>query len=258
MALTTEQQQMALAGPCFALRFLVRPESRSAPREQMKGFSDSAIFHRWMDLCWTFNEPETRALLNAEERKCFDEFTAILEWLPWKPIESHPHISDVSDSDLKKLLPSGTRLLACLERRTRPSAQRPWWRKLVSFLRRMVARHMKYVVAVVLVGLCTIASWLILRADIQTGRPHVWEVLQDEKKVTPLIDPIIKAKYDRIAEGMTLGDVEEILGKAGPSYSSQIEREYYIWKSRNGWISVIVEKGKVITKDFRPEMSVDD
>src|SRR5262245_6533759 len=47
----------ALLGPCIPLRFLVRPECRTVSRQQMEGFSDSAIFHRWMDLFWTFREP---------------------------------------------------------------------------------------------------------------------------------------------------------------------------------------------------------
>ena len=31
------------------------------------------------------------------------------------------------------------------------------------------------------------------------------------------LDPVIKAKYDRINEGMTLEEVEAILGNSGPS-----------------------------------------
>jgi hypothetical protein len=65
MTLTSAQKHIALLGPCFPLRFLVRPECRTAPRDQMKGFSDSAIFHRWMDLFWTLSDPEAVALLEA-------------------------------------------------------------------------------------------------------------------------------------------------------------------------------------------------
>jgi hypothetical protein len=53
---TSEHKKAALLGPCFPLRFLVRPDYRSAPRQQMAGFSDSANFHRWMDLFWTPKE----------------------------------------------------------------------------------------------------------------------------------------------------------------------------------------------------------
>jgi hypothetical protein len=103
----------------------------------MEGFSDSAIFHRWMDLFWTLGDPEAIALLTPEEKEWVTEFNAILKSLPWRPIESHPHISDVPDEELSKLLPVATRLLESLERRTRPSALRCWWRNAVCFFKRL-------------------------------------------------------------------------------------------------------------------------
>jgi hypothetical protein len=115
----TERERNTLLGPCFALRVLVRPECRTGPRQQMQGFSDVAIFHRWMGLFWTLREPEAVALLTAEEMDALREFTAAFESLPWRPIEAHPHISDVVDGDLSGLLSSATRLLESLERRTR-------------------------------------------------------------------------------------------------------------------------------------------
>src|SRR5437588_11307061 len=120
MTLTSEQKKIALTAPCFVLRFLVRPETRNAPRRQMEGFSDSAIFHRWMDLFWTFRESEAVALLTPEEKGYLAEFNAAFESLTWRPIESHPHISEVTDEDLSKLLPFATRLLESLEGRTGP------------------------------------------------------------------------------------------------------------------------------------------
>src|SRR5262245_25113836 len=134
MTLTSEQKRSALLGPCFPLRFLVRPECRAGPREQMKGFSDSAIFHRWMDLFWTLREPEVVARLTLEEKGHLEEFNATFESLPWRPIESHPHISEVADKDLSKLLPPATRLLESLERRTRPPLLRRLWRQLLCIL----------------------------------------------------------------------------------------------------------------------------
>ena len=133
--LTPEQKHAALLGPCFPLRFLVRPEARTAPRQQMEGLSDSAIFHRWMDLFWTLREPEAVALLTPEEQRYLCEFNAVFESLPWRPIESHPHISEVAGEDLSKLLPSATRLLHALERRTRPSVLQRWWRWALALLR---------------------------------------------------------------------------------------------------------------------------
>ena len=117
MDLTSEQKHGALLGPCFPLRFLVRPESRTAPRQQMEGFSDAAIFHRRMDLLFTLRDPEGVALLTPEEKGYLTDFNAVFESLPWRPIQSHPHISEVPDEELAKLVPSATQLLESLERR---------------------------------------------------------------------------------------------------------------------------------------------
>src|SRR5262245_27710075 len=135
MSLTPEQQRLALQAPCLPLRFLVRPERRAGPRQQMKELSDSAIFHRWMDLFWTLREPEAVALLTAEERGYLSAFNTAFEALPWRKIDSHPHISEVPGDDLSTLLPSATRLLHSLERRTRPPVLQRWWRQALSFLR---------------------------------------------------------------------------------------------------------------------------
>jgi hypothetical protein len=83
----------------------------------MKGFSDSAIFHRLHDLLWTFNEPEAVALLNPEEKACLMEFNEAFASLAWRPIVTHPHISEVPDNDLSPLIPSSTCLLKLLEKR---------------------------------------------------------------------------------------------------------------------------------------------
>jgi len=113
MELTYEQ--MTLRGACFPLEFLVRPETRT--RQSMEGFSDAAIFHRRMDLLFTLREPEAVALLTPKEKEYLKEFNAVFESLPWRPIESHPHISEVTDEELLKLVPSATRLLESLEKR---------------------------------------------------------------------------------------------------------------------------------------------
>ena len=110
-------EQRTLKPACFALDFLVRPESRDGPREGMKGFSDSAILHRRMDLLFTLREPEAVAMFTPEEKEYLKDFNAVFESLPWRPIESHPHISEVPDNELTKLLPSATRLLESLESR---------------------------------------------------------------------------------------------------------------------------------------------
>ena len=135
MMLTSDQKRATLVAPCFPLAFLVRPETRTAPREQMAGFSDSAIFHRWMDLFWTLREPEAVALLTPDEKGYLSAFHAVFESLPWRPLETHPHISEVPAGELSRLLPSATRLLDSLERRTRQSVLQRWWWRGLAFLR---------------------------------------------------------------------------------------------------------------------------
>ena len=70
-----------------------------------------------MDLFFTLREPEAVAMLTPEEKDYLKEFNAVFESLPWRPIETHPHISEVPDEELSKLVPSAKRLLESLERR---------------------------------------------------------------------------------------------------------------------------------------------
>ena len=72
--LTQEQKCAAIAGPCFELRFLVDSENRHHARAQMPGFSDAAIFHRWMSLAWTLRDPEAIAILTSKELRLLAEF----------------------------------------------------------------------------------------------------------------------------------------------------------------------------------------
>lgn len=65
------------------------------------------------------------------------------------------------------------------------------------------------------------------------------------------IDPAMKKKFARLAVGMTLRKAEEIMGPAGPSYSSQSWREYYIWKQDKTWVSILVEVGKITDLQIR-------
>jgi len=44
-----------------------------------------------------------------------------------------------------------------------------------------------------------------------------------------------RADFDRLRDGMTLTEVEAVLGPAGGDYSSQTYRSYYIWKGPDGW-----------------------
>jgi hypothetical protein len=73
-----------------------------------------------------------------------------------------------------------------------------------------------------------------------------------EPKPEPRVDPILQARFDRIQVGMTLTEAEAILGDAGPSYSSHTDYRYHIWKSKEGWISVIVRRGKITSSHIQP------
>ena len=132
--LTQEQQSAAIAGPCFALRFLVESENRQNARAQMLGFSDAAIFHRWMSLTWTLREPESIALLTRNELKLLEEFNAIYKSIPWVPIDTHPFISDTSEGELNRLTPVAAELLKSLESRSHKTQTRRWWSSMWAWL----------------------------------------------------------------------------------------------------------------------------
>jgi hypothetical protein len=110
--------------------------NRHNARAQMAGFSDAAIFHRWMSLAWTLREPEAIALLTSKELRLLAEFNEIYESIPWVPIETHPFISDTSEDELNKLTPIATELLQSLENRRRRTSMRrlfsSWWSGLRS------------------------------------------------------------------------------------------------------------------------------
>ena len=76
-----------------------------------------------------------------------------------------------------------------------------------------------------------------------------------------------QANYDRIHEGMTFEEVKAILGDPGPSYSSDSQVGYYIWKERPGWIrkgkaawiSIGTDEDGIVTdRQFRPDMDAGD
>ncbi len=125
MTLNSYQREIAILGPCFALRFLVRPDERANARSQMEGFSDGAIFHRWMGLTWTLDEPEAVAILSDDERSALDGFNEVFRSLPWKPIETHPFVCEVPEEELTKLVPSARILLQLLENRLPVSQTQP-------------------------------------------------------------------------------------------------------------------------------------
>jgi len=64
-----------------------------------------------------------------------------------------------------------------------------------------------------------------------------------------------RANFERLHEQMTRAEVEAVLGPAGPNYSSDTHRDYYIWKARDGWTRVWIREGKVVRLEFDPTMS---
>jgi hypothetical protein len=60
------------------------------------------------------------------------------------------------------------------------------------------------------------------------------------------------ANFDRLQIGMTLGEVERIMGPVGLSYSSDKQYQYYIIKGPYGWSRVWVREGKVTELRFDP------
>ena len=133
--LTQEQKSAAIAGPCFALRFLADSRNRHHARAQMAGFSDAAIFHRWMSLAWTLREPEAIALLSSKELRLLAEFNAIYESILWVPIETHPFISDTSAGELNRLTPIASELLESLENHSHMTNMRRLWSSCWTWLR---------------------------------------------------------------------------------------------------------------------------
>ena len=128
--LTPDQQDAAFRAPLLPLGFLVRPKHRAKKPTGMEAFSESACFHRLHSLCFFPLRDYAAALLSDDERAAVEEFTQVFESLPWRVIESHPHICELPGDDLSPLLPSGERLLRMLEARSTSSGPLRWLRRL--------------------------------------------------------------------------------------------------------------------------------
>jgi hypothetical protein len=109
-------------------------------------------------------------------------------------------------------------------------------------------RQAKHLVATVALGFLGVALWLAVRAGAPGGPP------------TP--GPS-RANFGRVRAGMSLTEVEAVLGPAGPSYSSLRSlgvphKSYYIWKGRDGWSRVWIVNDRVTDLAFDADLSVDD
>jgi hypothetical protein len=119
-------------------------------------------------------------------------------------------------------------------------------------------RYLKFTFLATILGLSAAMLWHVFDLPLPDFRRSSEPAKEGIPAANAHVDPVLKSKFDRITVGMTLPEVEQIVGPAGLSYSSQIERQYYIWKSKNGWIRVWVEEGAVTAKRFNPELSNDD
>ena len=97
----------------FCLENLVDPVRRCQRLNGMEVFSESACFHRRRDLIWPREEhvERMRKYFTEEQMKAFEDFERVFHSLPWKPIPSHPHISELPDDDLTELIRAGKRLM---------------------------------------------------------------------------------------------------------------------------------------------------
>ncbi|MGC4071725.1 MAG: hypothetical protein QM760_04280 [Nibricoccus sp.] len=111
-------------GAILALDFLLKADRREQHRKRMPDFSDSAIFHRLWDLFGVIRVPQSQAQLSEEEQHALRDFCSAFESLPWQPLVSHPHVSELEPDDLSQLIPAASQLSSLLKRRVK----KPWWR----------------------------------------------------------------------------------------------------------------------------------
>lgn len=130
--LTTDQQQQLLRVSCLSLTYLVDLKRRARKPSGMESFSESACFHRLRDLSWCIAQPEMAPFLTAGQSAALAEFERIYHSLPWRVIETHPHISELPDDDLSPLIATGQRLLKLINAATRRPPTLRWLRKLFS------------------------------------------------------------------------------------------------------------------------------
>jgi hypothetical protein len=116
------------------LSFILDANKRAA-RTQMIGFTDAAFVHRMFDLFFTLRQDWVLERLSPPERSAVQEFESTWSSLPWMPIATHTHVSEVPDSKLQYLVPVAKRLDHLLALRTDDTllavAYRIWrgWKK---------------------------------------------------------------------------------------------------------------------------------
>lgn len=113
-----------LSHACIPLRRVVRAKERALQKSVagMSEFSDAAYVHRVFDLWFHISHDWFKTLsahrLTDEEKTALRDFEAAWKALPWRPIESHPHISDLAGVGLDSLVAPAKKLDRLLALRT--------------------------------------------------------------------------------------------------------------------------------------------
>jgi hypothetical protein len=80
--------------------------------------SGSAYVFRMFDLIFPLRSAGVREGLIAKEKTALDDFSAMYEALPWRPLALYPHISELPDEDFSTVIPAAKRLDELLALRT--------------------------------------------------------------------------------------------------------------------------------------------
>jgi len=108
------------------LDFILSEDRRVQQRQRFVGFRDSAIFHRLWDLCGVIRVTPNRARLTKEEDQALQKFCDEYDKLPWRPLISHPHVSELESDDLSCLVPTARDLYSLMQKRH----DKPWWKRI--------------------------------------------------------------------------------------------------------------------------------
>jgi len=76
----------------------------------MKDISDSAYIYRMFELFFAIQNKEVFGHLTAKEKIVVNEFITFFKALPWKPLKSHPHISELENVSINVLAPVAKKL----------------------------------------------------------------------------------------------------------------------------------------------------
>jgi hypothetical protein len=92
------------------LRLLLEPQ-RIADRPQMKEVSASAYVFRMFELFFfQLRDPALVERFSEKERQALHEFLVTFDSLPWRPLSSHPHISELTDDNFSSLVQPAKKL----------------------------------------------------------------------------------------------------------------------------------------------------